>query len=56
MLAAGQDGFFTIQHFDGYNAYLVQLDVVTARDLKEALVDGWLAMAPAAVAEEFLNR
>ena len=47
ILAAGKDGFFTIQHFNGYDAYLVQLDEVTPQDLREALVDGWLAVAPA---------
>jgi len=56
ILAAGKDGVFTIQHFDGFNAYLVQLDEVTPQDLREALVDGWLAMAPPPVAERFLNR
>jgi hypothetical protein len=56
ILAAGKAGFFTIQHFNGYNAYLIQLDEVAAQDLREALVDGWLAMAPAAVAEAFLNQ
>src|SRR5580704_5128803 len=35
ILAAGKAGFFTIKHFDGYNAYLVQLDEVTAEDLRE---------------------
>jgi hypothetical protein len=56
ILSGGKDGFFTIQHFNGFNAFLVQLDKVTAQDLREALVDGWLAMAPAAVAEGFLNK
>jgi hypothetical protein len=56
ILAEGKAAFFTIQHFSGYNAYLVQLDEVTARDLGEALVDGWLAIAPAKVAEGYLNR
>jgi hypothetical protein len=56
ILAEGKAAFFTIQHFNGYNAYLVQLDEVTARDLGEALVDGWLAIAPAKVAEGYLNR
>lgn len=56
ILAEGKDGFFTIPHFNGYNAYLVQLDEVSAQDLREALVDGWLAMAPARVAEAFLNK
>jgi hypothetical protein len=50
---AGKDAFFTIAHFNGYNAYLVKLDQVTVQDLKEALVDGWLAMAPPQVAEGF---
>ena len=56
ILAAGRDGFFTIQHFHGYNAYLVQLDEVTAEDLKEALLDGWLAMAPERLAVGFLGK
>ena len=56
VLAEGKDGFFTISHFDGYNAYLIQLDAVTAHDLREALVDGWLAMAPPQVAAGFLDR
>ena len=56
ILAAGNDAFFTIAHFNGYNAYLVQLAKVTAQDLREALVDGWLAMAPPQVASDFLNK
>ena len=56
ILAQGRGAFFTIQHFDGFNGYLVQLDEVTAQDLREALVDGWLAVAPAQVAEGFLGR
>jgi hypothetical protein len=56
VLAGGKDGFFTISHFNGYDAYLVQLDEVTAQDLKEALVDGWLAVAPPKVAEAFLSK
>ena len=56
ILSGGTAAFFTIAHFNGYNAYLVQLDEVTAQDLREALVDGWLAMAPAKVAEGYLNK
>jgi hypothetical protein len=56
ILAGGKNGFFTIQHFNGYNAYLVLLDEVEARDLREALLDGWLAMAPPPVAAAFLNK
>ena len=55
ILAAGKGGFFTIAHFHGYNAYLIQLDEVTAEDLREALLDGWLAMAPPNLAEAFLD-
>ena len=51
ILAAGQDAFFTIPHFNGYSAYLVQLDRVGAEVLREALIDGWLACAPPALAD-----
>ena len=56
ILATDKDGFFTIQHFNGYDAYLVELDEVTPQDLREGLVDGWLAVAPAKVAEGFLSK
>ena len=55
ILGVGKPGFFTISHFNNYPAYLVQLDVVTAEDLREALTDGWLAKAPRALANRFLN-
>jgi hypothetical protein len=56
VLAAGKAGFFTIEHFDGYNGYLIQLELVAAGDLGEALVDGWLAVAPPKLAAGFLAR
>jgi hypothetical protein len=56
VLAAGKAGFFTIEHFDGYNGYLIQLELVAAGDLREALVDGWLAVAPPKLAAGFLAR
>ena len=46
ILAAGKDGFFTMEHFNGYNGYLVEVDQVAPDDLREALVDGWLAPPP----------
>ena len=56
VLAANQKAFFTIPHFDGYSAVLVQLDVVTKRALREAIVDGWLACAPPSLATAYLGR
>jgi hypothetical protein len=56
ILAQGKGGLFTIAHFNGYNAYLLRLEEVAADELKEALVDGWLAIAPAPVAEGFLGQ
>ena len=53
ILAAGHAGFFTIPHFNGFNAYLIQLALVVPLELKEALVDGWLAVAPPRLAEGF---
>ena len=56
ILAANPDAFFTIAHFDGYKAFLIQLDQVSAKTLKEALVDGWLAIAPRPLADRYLAR
>ena len=54
VLAAGRKGFFTIPHFDGYAAVLIQLRAVGKRALRDAIVDAWLAMAPPRLADEYL--
>jgi hypothetical protein len=54
ILSANPDAFFTIPHFNGFAAYLVKLEEVSAEALKLALVDGWLACAPPALAERYL--
>ena len=54
VLAAGKRGIFTIEHFNGYPALLIQLRVVGKRVLRDAIVDGWLASAPRALADEFV--
>jgi hypothetical protein len=51
VLGAGKRGFFTIPHFDGYAAVLIELRAVGKRALKETIVDGWLACAPPHLAE-----
>lgn len=56
VLAAQPDGFFTIPHFDGYAAVLIQLRSVTVPALREAIVDGWLACAPRKLADEYIAR
>ena len=54
VLAAQPKAFFTIPHFDGYAAVLIQLKSVSKRALREALVDGWLACAPPNLANDYL--
>ena len=56
VLAAQPKGFFTIPHFDGYAAVLIHLRVVGKRALREAIVDGWLACAPPALAEQYAQQ
>ena len=55
VLAMGAKGFFTIPHFDGFAAVLVQLDVATKRPLREAIEDAWLARAPERLRQAFLS-
>lgn len=56
VLAAQPSSFFTIPHFDGYAAVLIQLKKVTRRAVREAIIDGWLACAPSALAKAYLER
>jgi hypothetical protein len=52
VLAANPDAFFTIPHFDGYSAVLIQLPEVSAKALRDAITDAWLACAPPALSVE----
>jgi hypothetical protein len=54
VLAMDRPGVFTIPHFNGYAAVLIQLNRVHKRVLRELLVDGWLACAPDPLAEDYL--
>ncbi len=56
VLAADPATFFTIPHFDGYSAVLIQLKNVRKRALRDAVVDGWLTCAPPKLAREFMGR
>ena len=53
VLAAEPAAFFTIPHFDGYSAVLIQLTRVTETVLREAITDGWLACAPPSLIGEY---
>ena len=55
VLAAGTPGVFTIPHFNGFPAVLVQLDEIDIDDLRAILVDGWLASAPDALAQQYVH-
>ena len=56
LLAAGVPGVFTIPHFQGYAADMVEIGATRKPALREVLIEGWLAVAPTALAEEFLAR
>jgi hypothetical protein len=54
VLSSDRPGFFTIPHFNGFAAVLVELDAVRDDQLAEAVVDAWLAVAPPVVAQRYL--
>jgi hypothetical protein len=56
VLAAQPGAFFTIPHFDGYSAVLIQLRNVSRTALREAITDGWLACAPPRLVDQYLRR
>jgi hypothetical protein len=55
LLATGTKGFFSISHFDGFAAVLVQLRAVAQKPLREAIEDAWLARAPETLARTYLD-
>jgi len=56
VLAANPAAFFTIPHFNGYAAVLVQLNEVSDQALRDAVLDGWLATAPPRLTDAYLDR
>ena len=55
VLAASGQAVFTIAHLDGYPAVLVALDAVDADELRELVLDAWLAVAPEDRARDHLG-
>lgn len=55
LLADDPEVFFTIPHFDGYSAVLVRLDKIAVEDLRELIVEAWLARAPKRLAQAYLD-
>jgi hypothetical protein len=56
VLAANPRAFFTIPHFDGFSAILIQLKKATRKKVEEAVIDGWLACAPPKLADEYAKK
>jgi hypothetical protein len=55
LLADDPSVFFTTPHFDGYPAVLVRLDEIGLDDLRETIVEAWLARAPKRLVDRYLN-
>lgn len=47
--------YFTTPHFNGYPAVLVRLDQIDVEDLRELIVEAWLARAPKRLAKQYLD-
>ena len=55
MLADDPGVFFTTPHFDGFPAVLVELERISVEDLREVVVEAWLARAPKRLARAYLE-
>ena len=55
LLADDPSIYFTTPHFDGYPAILVRLDRIGVEDLRELVVEAWLARAPARLAKAYVD-
>ena len=56
VLASSTEAIFTIPHFDGFAAVLVQLTAVTKKALREVVIDAWLACAPPELVTAYLSK
>ncbi|SDJ10839.1 hypothetical protein SAMN05444157_1777 [Frankineae bacterium MT45] len=55
LLADDPEVYFTTPHFDNYPAVLIQLERIDAEELRELIVDAWLARVPRRRAMEYLE-
>ncbi len=55
-LRSAPDVLFTIPHFDGYPAVLLQLDKTPAKQLKQLIIEAWIARAPDRLVRDYLAR
>ena len=54
LLADDPSVYFTTPHFEGYAIVLARLDAIADDDLRELIVEAWLARAPGRLADEYL--
>ena len=54
LLADDPSVYFTTPHFDGYPIVLARLDAIAGDELRELIVEAWLARAPARLANEYI--
>ena len=55
LLADDPAVYFTTPHFDGYPAILVRLDRIGLEDLRDVIVEAWLARAPKRLAKSYIE-
>lgn len=55
LLASSPGVFFTTPHFDGYPAVLVRLSEITSKELRDVIVEAWLARATKRAVAAFLK-
>jgi hypothetical protein len=56
LLASNPKAYFTTPHFEGYPAVLVRLDKVALKELKDLILEAWLARASKRVVSAFLQK
>ena len=55
LVASDPDVFFTTSHFDGFPAVLVRLRPITRAELREIVIEAWIARAPKRLAAQYVS-
>ena len=55
LVASNADVYFTTPHFNGYPAILVRLERIDTDELRDLIVDAWLARAPKKAVKDYLG-
>jgi hypothetical protein len=56
LIASSPRAFFTVAHYDGYATVLVRMPLVSEEEIRETVMESWMALAPKRALRSYVDR